>query len=340
MAQDSTGEPVVSPEPTEGAELIHTDQSAGADYSDYPTHPVVSTSSFSFLPIGLGLLAAIGAVVYFLVFSQGPFPGKRNETPYQPTVQSPSTRTEVITPPPAPAPMVLVPAGEFTMGSRKDDKTAEKDERPAHLVYLNAFSIDQYEVTTSRFAEFLRETKRAVPKYWSEQVPQQHGNKPVVGVDWNDADAYCAWAGKRLPTEAEWEKAARGTDQRLYPWGNQPPNEQRANVNRCCDFKDYGVLTDVGSYEQGKSAYGAYDMAGNVWEWTADWYEENYYSTSPARNPKGPSSGEYRVLRGGSWALWAGRRPVCGPERGGTHESERQCRVPLRPGHSEVTFAL
>ncbi len=199
------------------------------------------------------------------------------------------------------APMLLVPAGEFMMGSRENDKSAQNDERPAHPVYLDAFYIDQYEVTTSHYATFFQETNRAEPKYWSEQVLKQHGGKPVVGVNWHDATAYCAWGGKRLPTEAEWEKAARGTDQRIYPWGNQPPSEQRANFNRCCDFKDYGVLTDVGSYEQGKSPYSVYEMAGNVWEWTADWYDENYYGKSPERNPKGPSSGEFRVLRGGSW---------------------------------------
>ena len=115
------------------------------------------------------------------------------------------------------APMVLVPAGEFTMGSRQDDKMAEKDERPAHQVYLDAYFIDQYEVTTSRYAKFFQETKRPAPVFWHEQVLNQHGRKPVVWVNWHDAQGYCAWAGKRLPTEAEWEKAARGTDQRLYP---------------------------------------------------------------------------------------------------------------------------
>lgn len=161
--------------------------------------------------------------------------------------------------------------------------------------------IDQCEVTTARYAKFFKATNRSQPKFWLATVVSDHGSKPVVGVDWNDAAAYCSWAGKRLPTEAEWEKAARGTDQRLYPWGNESASEQRANFNHCCDFKDYGALTDVGSFEQGKSSYGAYDMAGNVWEWVADCYNETYYSRSPERNPPGPSSGEDRVIRGGSW---------------------------------------
>jgi hypothetical protein len=208
-----------------------------------------STESLPYLPIGLGLLAAIGALVYFVVVSQGPSPGKRDVAQYQPAVQSPTTRPEVITPTPAPepirqlapattqekptakqrvgpaktitckdgAPMVLVPAGEFVMG---DGTSGQNDERPAHPVSLDAFYIDQYEVTTTRYARFFEQTNRVAPQYWSTQVPLNHGNKPIVGVDWNDAVAYCTWAGKRLPTEAEWEKAARGIDQRLYPWGN------------------------------------------------------------------------------------------------------------------------
>lgn len=222
------------------------------------------------------------------------------------------------------APMVLIPAGEFTMGSREDDKSAYNNERPAHLVYLDAYYIDQYEVTTSRYAKFFQETKRAAPAHWSEQVLKQHGRKPVVGVDWNDAAAYCVWAGKRLPTEAEWEKAARATDQRLYPWGNAAPSKALANFYRCCDFKDYEVLTDVGSFEGGKSPYDAYDMAGNVWEWVADWDNEHYYSRSLERSSKGPSSSKYRVLRGGSW--------VSGPD---DVRSAQRYRVPLTDRHAD-----
>lgn len=199
------------------------------------------------------------------------------------------------------APMVLIPAGEYTMGSREEDKGVDNDERPAHRVNLDAFYIDQYEVTNSRYAKFFQKTKRAAPKYWSEQVLKQHGNKPVVEVDWSDASAYCAWARRRLPTEAEWERAARGTDQRLYPWGDTTPDRSFANLDNCCDFKNHSALTEVGSLGRGKSLYGVYDMAGNVWEWVADWYDESYYIKSPERNPNGPSQGILRVVRGGAW---------------------------------------
>jgi formylglycine-generating enzyme required for sulfatase activity len=207
-----------------------------------------------------------------------------------------------LTPPPAGreligkdgAPMVPVSAGEFTMGGDNIDN-------PRHPVYLDAFYMDKYEVTTSRYARFLQATRRQLPFKWSEVGLVSHGDRPVIGVTWEDADAYCRWAGKRLPTEAEWEKAARGTDGREYPWGNEAPTSRHANFNKCCDWKGYGVLAIVGSLEAGRSPYGVHDLAGNVSEWVADWYDKASYKYELDRNPKGPADGEEKVVRGGSW---------------------------------------
>ncbi|NKB81750.1 MAG: SUMF1/EgtB/PvdO family nonheme iron enzyme [Nitrospirales bacterium] len=196
------------------------------------------------------------------------------------------------------ASMVLVPAGKFTMGSNKGNE----DERPPHKVELDAFYIDQYEVTTARYGKFFQTTGRNKPKYWTDTVLVRQGDRPVVGVTWHDAEAYCQWAGKRLPTEAEWEKAARGPDERTYPWGDNSPSGEKANYGRSYDSNFYSTrLEPVGSYEAGKSPYGVYDMAGSVWEWVADWYGKEYYAKSPWKKPKGPSSGPGKVIRGGSW---------------------------------------
>jgi formylglycine-generating enzyme required for sulfatase activity len=192
------------------------------------------------------------------------------------------------------APMVLVSAGQFTMGGDSIDN-------PRHPVYLDAFYMDKYEVTTSRYARFLQASRRQLPFKWSEVGLVSHGGRPVIGVTWEDADAYCRWTGKRLPTEAEWEKAARGTDDREYPWGNEEPTSRHANFNRCCEWKGYGVLAIVGSLEAGRSPYGIYDLAGNVSEWVADWYDKTSYKYELDRNPKGPADGEEKVVRGGSW---------------------------------------
>jgi formylglycine-generating enzyme required for sulfatase activity len=201
---------------------------------------------------------------------------------------------------PVDVPMATVPEGPFGMGS--DGGQALEDERPQHEVWLDRFQIDLYEVTTGQYAAFLVAEKRPVPWQWETVDLGLHRDRPVIGVDWHDADAYCRWAGKRLPTEAEWEKAARGADGRLYPWGNQEPTEALANFALGARFSYSQVLMPVDRYEQGRSPFGLYHMAGNVWEWTQDWYGAHYYQASQPRNPTGPAEGQFKVLRGGSWS--------------------------------------
>lgn len=196
--------------------------------------------------------------------------------------------------------VATVPAGEFWMGV--DGLQGLDDERPRHSVWLDAYEMDVYEVTTARYAAFLTETNRRPPLFWETVDPSQHGDRPVIGVDWYDADAYCRWRGQRLPTEAEWEKAARGTDERRYPWGNRVPTAELANFALGARFSYSQTLMPVGHYEKGKSPYGVYDLAGNVWEWVQDWYAGDYYERSPERNPTGPETGQFKVLRGGSWS--------------------------------------
>lgn len=210
-------------------------------------------------------------------------------------------KSQSLTTTPAPqTPMVEIPAGHFTMGS--DGTQALEDERPSHRVWLDAYSIDLHEVTTGQYAAFIAAVKRPLPWKWETVDLAQHGDRPVIGVDWGDANAYCMWIGKRLPTEAEWEKAARGTDARLYPWGSQTPTSELANFALGARFSYNQVLLPVRSHEAGKSPYGLYHMAGNAYEWVQDWYGTNYYETSPEKNPPGPPQGQFRVLRGGSWS--------------------------------------
>ena len=192
--------------------------------------------------------------------------------------------------------IVLVPAGEFTMGS----STGDLDERPVRQVYLDAFYIDRHQMSVGKYGTFLEATSHEAPEDWDVMNKPAHQKRPVINVHWADADAYCKWAGKRLPTEAEWEKAARGTDGRIYPWGNELPTDFHANMKKEI-WNNHMVLTPVGMFEGGKSPYGIYDMAGNVWEWVSDWYDQNYYKTGSLRNPTGPPTGEYKVIRGGSW---------------------------------------
>ena len=191
--------------------------------------------------------------------------------------------------------MVYVPAGEFMMGSSDADGQAQDDEKPQHTVYLDAFWIDRTEVTNAQYRKCVEAGACPEPRCWVYGDYNGPG-QPVVCVTWDDAQAYAAWAGGRLPTEAEWEKAARGTDGRIYPWGDSAPDCDKANYSTCVN---HPVV--IGSYRPGASPYGALDMAGNVWEWVADRYEQGYYVYSPARNPQGPDWGDSRLLRGGSF---------------------------------------
>ena len=209
-----------------------------------------------------------------------------------------------------PVEWILVPGGEFEMGA--EGAPAGPDEAPKHKITLSAFYIGKHEVTNHQYQAFVKATGHRPPdhpdnpKYslWRGNVLLDGiGELPVVNVSWDDAVAYCKWAGGRLPTEAEWEKAARGTDGRTYPWGNDPVTGNRTNygIEGVTFWEGPSTLAKKDQYEFGKSPYGAYEMAGNVWEWVQDWYEEGYYKNSPATNPTGPTEGKERVIRGGSW---------------------------------------
>jgi iron(II)-dependent oxidoreductase len=219
--------------------------------------------------------------------------------------------------------MAFIPSGIFIMGSDKESP----NEGPSRKVFLNGYYIDKYEVTNALYQRFVNEGGYENQKYWSQegwkwrkngrisypgfwvgkeysksQFGQEYhkADQPVAGVSWYEADAFCRWAGKRLPTEAEWEKAARGDDGRTYPWGEDPPDCSYANYGGC---RQYPSL--VGSYEKGRSPYGLYDMAGNVWEWVADWFTEDYFKKDKEKevleNPKGPEKGGPKTRKGGGW---------------------------------------
>ncbi len=255
-------------------------------------------------------------------------PRQASPTSGPPATPSPTlTPTESASPTPLPTlgagsvmlsrrdlrPMVYVPAGKFLMGAAPDDAAANADEKPQHTVVLDAFWIDQFEVTHQEYARCVEAKACAPPAKqdyngFSYAFAARIPDAPVVNVTWKDANAYCAWAGKRLPTEAEWEKAAHGYEAGLYPWGNDPEAHGRAWFCEDClyDWRHPDVRDDfsrpmaVGSFPEGASPYGVQDMAGNVWEWVFDRYGKSTYQ--PGRvNPTGPETGGYRVIRGGGW---------------------------------------
>lgn len=198
--------------------------------------------------------------------------------------------------------MILIPAGEFTMGSLE----GPKDQEPVRKVYLDAFYIDKYEVTFAPFYEFVKFTGHKKPRlagYLSSSVTEAlplfiKPFSPVVGVKWFGARDYCDWKGKRLPTEAEWEKAARGEDERKWPWGN----EERAEYANLMEDEDGAPYTTaVDQFSRDVSPYGVYGMAGNVMEWVSDWYDQHAYEVLTARNPVGSKFALHRVIRGASW---------------------------------------
>jgi formylglycine-generating enzyme required for sulfatase activity len=217
---------------------------------------------------------------------------------------------------PEPSKMVFIPAGPFLMGAdiENDNSWGDEDEQPVHKVNLSAYWIDRFEVTAKDFSRFLNLHPKESPRYIEmgrAVTIENRGGKyherpglkryPANRISWYGASAYCLWMGKRLPTEAEWEKAARGTDERLFPWGNEHPNNSLATYRR--KFSEWGfkAMVPVDSMAQGQSPYGVYHMAGNIWEWVADGFDPNYYTSSPTKDPKGPASSTSRVLRGGNW---------------------------------------
>ena len=258
--------------------------------------------------------------------------------------------------------VVYIPAGEFLMGSN----TEHENERLQRLVYLDAFEIDRYEVTNVQYQRSLKATGRKTPPYWfGDEYPPGQANYPVVGVSWIDAEAYCAWIGKRLPTEAEWEKACRGTDGRVYPWGDTW-DSNLANVDVFVDLSrpvgqtgpgsrawdDAWVLLQatsadsggpglrpVGSYLDGASPYGVVDLVGSASEWVSDWYNWDGYWDLPARNPLVLGPQWNRCLRGSSWyypyriARWAQELSRCSA-RNSSHVAHGEPRVGFRCAYS------
>jgi len=245
------------------------------------------------------------------------------------------------------AEMAYVPSGEFPMGlsdseldwimSQEWEMSLERknytDEQPQHMVSLDGFWIYTNEVTNAQFAAFLNamgnQQEGGMPWYDLESgygqidsngtwMPQSgFANYPAIEVTWYGATAYCGWAGGHLPTEAQWEKAARGSEGRRFPWGDAMPDCNHANFGTC----ENGTVA-VGSFPDGASPCGALDMSGNAAEWVADWYGETYYSSSPSESPLGPTTGDYRVMRGGAWILYGWFQMTTSRTMNAPHESD------------------
>jgi formylglycine-generating enzyme len=246
----------------------------------------------------MAVLLLVGAAMLGILFNTIPF------------VADAQSLQAVIAPPKGKdrAPMVEIPSGSFPMGVPPGDRDGGRDEYPRHEILLDTFWIDQFEVTNGRYIEFVKSAGHRVPRnptnptrnlWQGDTITESLAERPVINVDWFDADAYCKWAGKRLPTEAEWEKAAKGTSDRRFPWGNVEPTGKHLNYNQ--RWIGEKTLMPVGSYEAGKSPYGVYDVVGNVWEWVNDWYDARYYEKSPSKNPTGPQEGTKKVIRGAGW---------------------------------------
>lgn len=214
-------------------------------------------------------------------------------------------------PPATPSAMIVIPAGEFIIGNNgrpTEEGSGDPDEMPEHKVYLDAYLIDKYEVTNAQYKAFVDATNHRPPKLWQPAragsgsgegitYPPEKADHPVVYVDWYDANEYCHWVGKRLPTEEEWEKAARGTDGRIFPWGNAFDVKKANTPQYWLSQNKEGSTLPVGSFENGKSPYGVYDMAGNVYEWTANWYKP-YPRNAEFNAHYGEKN---KIVRGGSW---------------------------------------
>ncbi len=238
------------------------------------------------------MIKAITILIYLILLI--PLTGHTQNTGSQPTTDY--------------SKMALIAQGEFTMGSFHSLKELDPvsifqadrhhlgPEDPAHDVFLNSFYIDIFEVTNKDYKEYMKEKAISkAPRFFNNEDFNQP-LQPVVGITWNEAQKYCDWKGKRLPTEAEWEKASRGKRSVKFPWGNQTPDKTKLNFNNLV-----GKTTNVGSYEKGKSDYGVHDLSGNVSEWVKDWHDPEYYLFSPKENPQGPEKGKYKIIRGGNW---------------------------------------